>query len=267
MTLDGWLEPTLLLLAGVAAGTVNVAVGSGTLITFPTLLALGVPPVTANVSNTLGLIPGTLAGVVGYRRELAGQGRRFVLFGAVSVAGGAAGAALLLTAPSEVFAVLVPVLVALACVLVAVQPRLQRRLIERESARTDADGTAATRPAHGSVLVLLLVGLTAVYGGYFGAAQGAVLLGVMGTGLIEHLQRLNALKNALVLLINGVSGVIFLAVAPISWVAVGLIAAGSVVGGALGSRIGRRLPPAALRATILVVGAVTIVYTVAENWG
>ena len=265
MTLDGWLEPTLLLLAGVGAGTINVVVGSGTLITFPTLLALGVPPVTANVSNTLGLIPGTIAGVVGYRRELVGQGRRFVVFGAVSVVGGAAGAGLLLTAPSEVFEVLVPVLVALACVLVALQPSLQRRLAAREAARLDADGAA--RPAHGSAFVLLLVGLTGVYGGYFGAAQGAILLGVMGIGLVEHLQRLNALKNALVLLINGVSGVIFLAVAPISWVAVGLIAAGSVIGGVIGSRIGRRLPPTVLRATILVVGAVTIAYTVADHWG
>jgi uncharacterized membrane protein YfcA len=265
VTLDGWLEPTLLLLAGVGAGTINVVVGSGTLITFPTLLALGVPPVTANVSNTLGLIPGTIAGVVGYRRELVGQGRRFVVFGAVSVVGGAAGAGLLLTAPSEVFEVLVPVLVALACVLVALQPSLQRRLAARETARLDADGAA--RPAHGSGLVLLMVGLTGGYGGYFGAAQGAILLGVLGTGLVEHLQRLNALKNALVLLINGVSGVIFLAVAPISWVAVGLIAAGSVIGGVIGSRIGRRLPPTALRATILVVGAVTIAYTGADHWG
>jgi uncharacterized membrane protein YfcA len=257
--IDGWLETVLVLVAAVGAGTINVVVGSGTLITFPTLLALGVPPVTANVSNTAGLVPASLAGVVGYRRELVGQGRRLVIFGAASLVGGIAGTVLLLQAPSEVFAVLVPVLIALACVLVALQPWLSRRLLAREEARAAA-GTATVRREHGSLPLVLLVGLTGVYGGYFGAAQGAILLGVMGVGLVEHLQRLNALKNALVLLINGVAGAVYVVIAPVSWEAIGLVAAGSLVGGIIGARVGRRLPPAGLRATIIVVGVVTIAY-------
>jgi uncharacterized membrane protein YfcA len=265
VTLDGWLEPTLLLLAGIGAGAINVVVGSGTLITFPTLLALGVAPVTANVSNTIGLVPASLAGVVGYRRELVGQGRRFLVFGAASVVGGIGGTILLLQAPSEVFAVLVPVLVALACVLVALQPWLSRRLAAREAARAQDEGAARTPPAHGSLPLLVLVGLTGVYGGYFGAAQGAILIAILGIGLVEHLQRVNALKNALVLLINGVAAGIYAVVAPVAWSAVAVLAVGSLIGGGLGARIGRRLPPAALRATILVVGVVTVAYLLADG--
>lgn len=267
MTLDGWLEPTLVLLAGVAAGAINVAVGSGTLITFPTLLALGVPAVTANVSNTVGLVPASLSGVVGYRRELAGQGQRLIRFGIASLIGGVAGTVLLLRAPSQVFVLLVPLLITVACVLVALQPWLARKLDAREAERADEDGKAPERPAHGSLWLVLLVALTGVYGGYFGAAQGAILLAVMGVGLADHLQRLNAMKNALVLLINGVAGAIYIAVAPISWVAVGLIAAGSLVGGAFGAYIGRRLPPAVLRGTILAVGVVTVVYLLVTGPG
>jgi len=258
--LDGWLDLALVLAAGLAAGLVNVVVGSGTLITFPTLLALGYPPVTANVSNTVGLVPASLAGVVGYRRELVGQGPRLVRLGIASVIGGVAGTVLLLQAPSEVFTVAVPVLVAVACVLVALQPWLSRRLATRDANRIEAGEIVRPPPAHGSLLLLVLIALTGVYGGYFGAAQGAILIAIMGVGLAEHLQRLNAIKNALVLLINGVAGVIFAVIAPISWEAAGLVAAGSLLGGVIGARIGPRLPPAVLRGAILAVGAVTVVF-------
>lgn len=241
-----------MLLAGVAAGTINAVVGSGTLVTFPVLLAVGYAPVTANVSNTIGLVPGSTAGAVGYRRELRGQGRRIVRLGAASLLGGIVGAVLLLELPPEAFEAIVPVFIAAALVLIVVQPRLAARL-------------AARRPPghepHGAVGAGVFA--SGVYGGYFGAAQGILLLALMGTLLPDDLQRLNALKNVLAGLVNLVAGVVFVAVATPAWEAVALIAAGSIVGGWLGARYGRRLPPAALRAVIVVVGTFAIARLVA----
>jgi uncharacterized membrane protein YfcA len=249
-----WSDLLVLLLAGGAAGLINTVVGSGTLVTFPTLLALGVPPVLANVSNTVGLTPGSLSGALATRPELGGQRTRLIRLGAASLIGGVIGAVLLLRLPSAAFDAIVPVLIGLGCVLVVVQPALSRRV----AARRERLGTGSG-PAHGSVLLWLVVLLTGVYGGYFGAAQGVLLIAVLGIGLAESLPRLNAVKNVLALLVNGVAGVLFIVVSSVDWAAAGAIAVGSVVGAQLGGRVGRRLPPTVYRVVIVLVGVAAIV--------
>ena len=258
------LEAVLVALAGVAAGTINTVVGSGTLITFPTLLAYGIPPVTANVSNTIGLVPGSISGVIGYRAELAGQRRRLVRLASASLVGGVAGALLLLSLPSAAFDAIVPVLILLGCVLVVLGPRISKRV----AARADARGGLAE---HGAWWVWPAVALAGVYGGYFGAAQGVLLMAILGIGVIDSMQRHNATKNVLALIVNAVAAVVFVLLAfvdlpylpdgssgSVNWAAAGLIAAGSVVGGQIGATVGRRLPPAVLRGVIVVVGIVAI---------
>ncbi len=233
------------LLAGMAAGTINVVVGSGTLLTFPTLLAFGVPPVTANVSNTIGLVPGVASGVVGYRRELRGQRSRVIRLGSASVLGGITGAVLLLVLPDGAFRAIVPVLILLGLLLVVVQPRVSAWVDARHEGARDEFGPWWVWPA---------VFGTGVYGGYFGAAQGVILMGVLGIGIADSMQRLNGVKNVLAGLVNGVAGLIFLVVADVDWTVVALIAAGSVVGGQLGATVGRRLSPLVLRVVIVIVG-------------
>jgi uncharacterized membrane protein YfcA len=244
-------EGLAVLLAGVAAGTINTIVGSGTLITFPVLLALGLPPVTANVSNTLGLVPGSISGAVGYRRELAGQRRRLLRLGTGSLLGGLLGAWLLVVLPGKAFDAIVPVLILLALVLVVLQPRVARAMAARRRA---TDGPA---PEAGPLLFAGVL-LAGVYGGYFGAAQGVLLLALMGMLLQDDMQRINATKNVLAVIVNGVAAVFFLFVADIDWTAVLLIAVGSVAGGQLGARLGRRLPPHVLRSAIVVVGLAAV---------
>ena len=239
--------------AGLAAGTVNTVVGSGTLITFPVLLAFGYSPVTANVSNTIGLAPGSASGAFGYRNELGGQRRRAIRLGACSVLGGVTGAILLLLLPAAAFKAIVPVFIAIALVLVVAQPRLDAWLERR---------TGGQGHEHGP-LVLLAIYATGVYGGYFGAAQGILLLGILGVALPQDLHRTNALKNVLAGLANAVSGLYFALVAHVAWAPALLIGAGSIVGGQLGARYGRRLSPSALRALIVVVGTTAIVRLVA----
>ena len=246
-------EAVAVLAAGMGAGTINTIVGSGTLITFPVLLAVGLPPVTANVSNALGLVPGSVTGAIGYRRELVGQRDRLFRLGAVCLIGGAAGAMLLVTLPSKAFDAIVPALIGAALVLVVLQPRLARVV----QARGDADGGAA--PRDGGPLLLLGMLLASVYGGYFGAAQGVIYLSLMGLLLDETLQRVNGLKNVLAAIVNGIAALFFIIVAHMDWTAVALVAAGATVGGVIGARVGRRLPPAALRGLIVVVGVVAIV--------
>jgi hypothetical protein len=229
--------------AGLAAGTINVIVGSGSLITFPTLLALGYPPVLANVSNTVGLVPGSISATVAYRRELIGQRPRLVQLGSASVLGGLTGAVLLLGLPHSVFKAAVPALVALAALLMAAQPRVRAALERR-----------GPRQVHGGAALLLGVFLTGIYGGYFGAAQGVILIALLAIFIDDDLQRLIGTKNALALTVNAVSGAFFVATTHIAWSVAGLIAAGSVIGGQLGGRYGRRLPAGALRWAIVVVG-------------
>jgi uncharacterized protein len=243
------LECLLVLAAGVFAGAINTVVGLGTLVTFPVLLAVGYGPVTANVSNTLGLVPGSVSGAIGYRAELAGQRRRIITLGSASVLGGILGAVLLLSLPSSAFEAIVPVLIALALVLVIIQPRLARALAARRE---------VVRP-HGGPLLWSGVFGTGVYGGYFGAAQGVILLALTGIAIPEDLQRLNALKNVLAGMVNGVAAVIFVCFASVAWLPALLLAVGSGAGGQLGARIGRRLSPTVLRGVIVVVGVAAIV--------
>ncbi|MYV69192.1 TSUP family transporter [Streptomyces sp. SID2131] len=238
--------------AGIGAGTINTIVGSGTLITFPVLLATGLPPITANVSNALGLVPGSVSGAIGYRRELKGQKKRVLRLGAAALVGGLVGAILLLALPSDAFDAIVPVLIGLALVLVLLQPRIAAA-VKRRRERTGSEAHPDGGPA-------LLVGLllASMYGGYFGAAQGVLYLSLMGLLLHDDLQRINAVKNILGALVNGVAAVFFLFVADFDWTAVLLIAIGSTIGGQLGAKVGRRLSPAVLRGVIIAVGVVAI---------
>lgn len=239
--------------AGIAAGTINTVVGSGTLITFPVLLAFGYAPVTANVSNTVGLVPGSASGAVGYRRELRGQRRRAIPLIIASVIGGVAGSVLLLVLPASAFKAIVPAFIAVALVLIIVQPRLSRALATRRDPRD------RQRDRVGPVGLLATLA-SGTYGGYFGAAQGILLLAILGLSLEgEHIQRINALKVVLAGLVNLVAGIVFVFAAHVSWLPALLIAVGSILGGVIGARGGRRLPPAALRAVIVVVGVVAIV--------
>ncbi len=244
-----FLEALAVLAAGMAAGTINVVVGSGTLVTFPVLLTLGYPPVTANVSNSIGLVPGSVTGAIGYRQELVGQRARALRLGVASLMGGALGAGALLVLPPGVFEAVVPAFIVVALVLIVLQPRLSDRLQARREAA----------PPHGGPWTTVAVFVAGVYGGYFGAAQGILLISILSLTLPEDLQRVNALKNVLAAIVNGVAGLVFVFAAHVAWLAVALIAVGSTVGGVLGARFGKRLPPAVLRGLIVVVGAVAIV--------
>jgi uncharacterized membrane protein YfcA len=245
----------LIALAGFAAGAINALVGSGTLITFPTLVALGYPPVTSTMSNAVGLVAGSVSGTWGYRAELSGQWDRLRWQLPASLVGAVLGAFLLLHLPPTVFARVVPVLLVLALVLVVIGPWIQswaRRRAE-EAGRSPEHIT----PVRMAVLVLGTFGI-GVYGGYFTAAQGILLVGVMGALLPESVQRMNAAKNLLTLVVNVVAAMSYTLVAHdrISWPVAGIIAAGSLVGGLVGARYGRRLSPNALRSTIVVVGLI-----------
>jgi uncharacterized protein len=323
-----FLQALAIFAAGLAAGTINTVVGSGTLITFPTLLAFGYPPVLANVSNNVGLVPGVASGVHGYRAELEGQRRRIIRLGSASACGGLVGAILLLVLPAEAFKAIVPALIGVAVVMVLIQPRLARWMARRQLARSagragdgglaaqaagadpgsrppadadhgacgaDADhgiggaggiggtggtggnGAAGRAGAATAVGVLPATGISSradaiggpvlwafvfcagVYGGYFGAAQGVLLIGMLGIAFTDSLQRINAVKNVLAGLVNGVAAVVFIALTHIDWKVAGLIAAGSIIGGQAGARVGRRLPPWGLRLLIVCVGVAALV--------
>ena len=247
------LDAAAIFAAGIAAGGINTVVGSGSLITFPTMVALGLPPIVANVSNNIGLVPGSVTGAYGYREELEGQRSRLLRLGAASLLGALAGALLLLGLPSEAFDVIVPVLIAVSLVLVVVQPRVQRWVLARREKH---------RP-HGGPWLWAGVLLAGVYGGYFGAAQGIILIALLGTALDDDLQRVNAAKNVLAAIVNGAAAVVFIALwlvsdTRISWLAVLMVALGATVGGLVGARVGRRIPPAALRVFIVLVGLVAL---------
>lgn len=246
-----WWEALVVFLAGVWAGTINTVVGSGTLVTFPVLVALGYSPVTATTSNAIGLAPGTISGAIGYRHELTGQGRRVARYAVPSFLGAICGTVLLLSLPPNAFETVVPVLVGLAVVLVIIQPRVSAWVARRREA---GNGGRAHTP-----LLFFLIFLVGIYGGYFTAAQGVMLMAFMGMLLTDPLQRLNGIKNVLAAVVNVVAGVIYAFIAPVSWPVVALLAVGSTAGGQLGAKIGRRLPPAVLRGVIVVVGIAAIV--------
>jgi uncharacterized membrane protein YfcA len=265
-------EALAILGAGIAAGAINAVVGSGSLITFPTLLAFGFPPVVANVSNNVGLVPGNVSGAYGYRRELAGQRGRLIRLGIAAVIGGLTGAILLLSLPASAFTLIVPALILIACVLVLIQPRMGARLAARRAraagedgdggADRGGDGDGGGRASGADHVGPVLAGgmlLSGAYGGYFGAAQGVLVIGLLGSFLDESLQRVNAAKNVLVALVNATAAIVFILFAHVSWLAVLLIAAGSTVGGLLGAKFGRRLPPTALRLLVVVIGIIAAV--------
>ena len=241
------LAVVAVVLAGLVAGAINAVAGSGGLITFPILLGIGYSPVVANVTNTVGMSVGSVGAVVGYRRELRGQLPRLLLFAAPAVVGATLGAVMLLVLPQHIFSAVVPVLVIFAVGLVVAQPRLSSRLH-----RGGAKGWHA---------VSLRVGvfLNAIYGGYFGAAQGVILISLLTLVLTDSFQHLNALKNAIVMLVNGTAAILFLFLAHVAWEPAMLLAVSSVVGGRAGASIARRLSPVVLRAFLVVAGVATVV--------
>jgi uncharacterized protein len=240
-------QALLVVLAGFGAGALNAVVGSGSLITFPTLVAVGVPPLSANVSNTVGLVPGSLASMYGYRRELSTLGATLRHLLPATVVGAVVGVVLLLAFPESVFEAVVPVLVGIAVVLVLVQPSVARRAATHE-------------PRVGPAPWLwTAVGLTGVYGAYFGAAQGVLLIGVLGLGTALGLQQVNGIKNVLAGAANVVAAFAFAFIAPVDWVAAGLVAVGATAGGLLGARLARRLPVPVLRGVVVVVGIAALV--------
>lgn len=236
-------EAIAVAVAGFAAGGVNTIVGSGSLITFPTLLAVGYPPVTANVSNTIGLVPGGISSVIGYRRELRGQWRRAFILGLGTTAGALIGGILLLTLPESVFDAVVPALILLAAVLMAIKKKTPAE-------QAHEDHTAAATTASFA---------TGIYGGYFGAAQGIILMSLLRFCLPDDLQRLNALKNVLAGVANGVAAILFIAVADVAWEAAGLIAVGSVIGAQVAAKYGRRVPSEMLRWIVVTVASIVAV--------
>jgi uncharacterized protein len=253
-----WYEVIALLAAGMAAGTINTIVGAGTLITFPTLLFFGYPPLVANVSNTIGLVAGGVTGIHGYRRELVGQGDVLRRLMPVSFLGALTGAALLLWLPASAFDAIVPVLIAASLLLVLLGPRLKAW-----AARRHPDHESRGRR------LLLMTGVfgTGVYGGYFGAAQGVLMVGIMSALMVISLQRINGLKNVLSTLVNVVAAVTFIIAAPelVDWGVAALLAVGALAGGFVGARYGRRLSPVMLRAVIVAVGVLAIAKILYEN--
>ena len=261
-------ELALVLGAGVVAGGINTVVGSGSLVTFPLLVALGLSPVAANISSKLGILPGGVSGTWGYRRELRDLRHLFGPLLATSAVGGLAGALLLLVLPSETFDAVVPVLIALAGVLVVAQPAI-KRWVARRAQRSAATGEqppsspeatatpGATDVAPVALSLVLLAGVAAVgvYSGYFGAAQGVMYMAVLGVATHASMQQQNALKNLTALASNGMSALVFVVVARehVDWLVVALLAGGSLVGGLLGARVARSLSPAVLRGIVALI--------------
>lgn len=261
MTMNA-LTVVLVLSSGVLAGIVNTIVGSGTLLTFPVLLAVGLAPVSANMSNTVGLVAGNFSGAYGYRRELRGQRRRIAVFGALALAGALCGAAALVVLPASAFDAVVPALVLIASLLVLIQPWVKRRLTGRER----GGASEARALAEGGPVLWAGVFAAGVYGGYFGAAAGVVLLALFGILLDEGMQRLNALKNVLIGTVNATAALFFVCVAPIAWTPALLLMAGSLLGGQIGARAARRMPPGLLRGCVVTIGVVAATVLIVRRW-
>jgi len=271
----GLTEVLIVLAAGVAAGAMNAVVGAGSLITFPTLLALGVPPVVANVSNTVGLVPGSIAGAYGFRATLKGRGRLAFRLACASAVGGVLGAVLLLALPSSTFDQVIPPLLLLAAILAAAQPRVSAWVARRREARatTDAADEAGAADAAASAaddgpsvtdrptpVLYVIVLLTGIYGGYFGAAQGVILLAVLGIFITGGMPQVNGIKNVLAGVANLLSATLFVFIADVNWTIVAMVAVGATIGGLLGSRYGRRLPAGPLRALVVTIALVAAVW-------
>ena len=262
-------KSALIVLAGGGAGFINSIVGSGTLISFPTLVGLGFAERAANIANGTGLFPGSLSAVAAQRPELVGQRNRLLRLVPASMLGGITGAILLLTLPGSWFKRIVPFLILFGVGLVLAGPPIQRKLRERNATppappTPPVAATVATPPTVAAVnaservgpLVTGAVFLAGIYGGYFGAAQGIILMGILGVGVRDALPRLNATKNVLAGTVNGIAAVVFVINGDVLWSVVGLVAVGSIVGGLLGARVGRKIAPAVLRGCIVVIGIV-----------
>ena len=249
----GLFEISMLFLAGISAGTINTVVGSGSLITFPVLLAFGYPPLTANMTNNIGVLPGAISGAFAYRAELKTQWARVVRLSFLSLLGGTGGALLLLALPAAAFKEIVPVLIALALVLVIIQPWLRKRAAKRKP-----------KPRAGIIIRDGGIFFTGLYGGYFGAAQGVLLMSILGAVFDETIQKLNSIKIMLSLSANTAATIVFIIRGGIYWPAAGVIGVGALFGGHLGATIGRRLPAPVYRAVIVLVGLVAIVKLVSS---
>jgi uncharacterized membrane protein YfcA len=244
----------LLVAAGLAAGAVNAVAGGGSLISFPALLAAGLPSVTANVTNAVAVLPGYLGGTIGYRRELEGQRPRAVALGLTTAIGGVAGAALLVVSPAGLFEALVPFLILAACGLLAAQPWLSKRL----------KPPSAEPGAHRSPRLHAAAFASAVYGGYFGAGLGIMLLAVLALTIDDQLQRLNALKGLLSFVIGAASVAFFVAFGPVRWSAAAIMAVASFAGGQAGVVVARRLPANVLRGLVVAFGVVVAVWLLVD---
>jgi uncharacterized membrane protein YfcA len=242
------LEQLAVVSAGFGAGILTSTVGVASLLSFPVLVAVGLPPVVANASNTVGMTPAGLSGSFGYRRELSEFPRITAMVVATCMVGSIVGATLLLALPPGVFEAVVPWLILFTCVLVGAQPRISSWLRRRHGTDVAHQRTSM------SPIVTIFAALTGVYGGYFGAGSGVMMMAVLGLGLDIHLRVINALKTLAVLAANLIAALIFIFAAPLNWAAVAALATGSVVGGYVGSHIGRRLPPALFRTLIVAVG-------------
>jgi uncharacterized membrane protein YfcA len=240
-------EQLAVLVTGFGAGILTSTVGVASLLSFPVLVAVGLPPVMANASNTIGMTPAGLSGSFGYRRELREHPRVTTVVMLTCALGSVAGALTLLALPPGVFETIVPWLILFTSVLVGIQPWISRRL----KARRGAD---VPDRVHLSTLTTFWATLTGVYGGYFGAGSGVMMMAVLGFGTDLELRIVNALKTLAVMAANVVASVIFLFLAELDWVAIGLLAGGSVVGGYVGAHIGRRLSAPVLRTLVVIVG-------------
>lgn len=248
-------QRALVAAAGLAAGGINGIAGGGSLVSFPALLAVGQPALAANVTSTVGIWPGYLGGVFGFRSEVADQGDRIRSLLPATLVGAVAGAVLLLTTSADAFEALTPFLILAACALFAAQPLLTTRVTTRAAVATSSPEAGRRHDRRLAAQAGTLV--SAVYGAYFGAGLGIVLLAVLGTLLPDRLTRTNGLRGLLALVINTVAALIFVARAPIAWGAAGLLAASSLVGGYAGARFSRRIPAPVLRGFVIAVGLIS----------
>jgi hypothetical protein len=253
-----WGAPELIELAflGLGAGALNAAAGGGSLITFPALIAFGLPPLTANLSNTVAQSPGYLAIAYGYRPELAGTRERILSLLPAAVLGGAAGVAALELASPATFSALAPALVLLACVLLALQPRISAMLASSSDPHVRGK----------RVGLQLSVFLTLAYAAYFGAAAGVLLLAVLGVFIVDEVQRLNALNRFLIMVVNVLAAVLFIVLGPVSWPAIAVLAPTTLIGGRVGVSFVRKLGPTALRGLVLAIGVGASIYLIATSW-
>ncbi len=254
------LEHAAAFAAAVAAGGVNALAGGGTLISFPVLVALGVPPVSANITNTVALSPGYLGGALAQKESIIEQKDRVRRLGVAAAAGGLAGSVLLTLTSNDAFRKLIPVLLFAAAALLATQDRIRKLL----RIGVSIDGV---EPSVDSKWLAAPVVAVSIYGGYFGAGLGIMLLAVLGIALHDRLDRLNALKQVMSLIINATAAVFFLTSGKVYWTLAGVMAVGSLLGGSVGGRFAGKVKPARLRLIVVSVGfTVAVVYAIRTWW-